>query len=1029
MGPTRVSKWNLLAECLLVLVVALPTFGLLPQATTFVAGATGATWIGSAGRVLSVALLGFYMPLLYVVGRGFAPGSISSKKISIPDFTICGQKFNVIDLYTNVLITGKIGSGKTSVAIWHLMGELFTVFNKSEAEIAADPRLAPLARIGGLCMDIKGEFCEGVLWFAHQAKRNILDEIVIIRPKVRIPVARFTDERGFSFFLSALSVSTGTEFGKFIAQFTRPNGEKFPMDLNLRPQGEREELETELRALELPVPGGPSPLFYIGWRWEGGKLVRVSHTPEFGKLTYVNGPDGRPITIEPPKTLRFVEMNGVDNGLRFNLVNPKLSAAEVAKRLINIGKLIDGGKNSGDNAYWDKSAARTVAMCIEGWRIVKPKQEISGPDIMRIVSHNDALKEIVEGLRDRAQKLEKEAGETKNPIRAKELKDLKRKADDIRKYFVDSWDKLEPKTKSIVDSVIQNMFSEFITDGALQESFCSPTTFKFDDAFNKGTFFCFVAGREYESLAKTMQTALKMQFQSVALERPTAPHMNQTRTVGLVIDECQASAVAGGASGQGDEHFMSLARQSKVINVNATQSDSSLIAVIGKENANVYLQSYGGRVWFQNGDPETNKRAAESCGQIYKERVDLQTKDYEADIMLGYHDSEFEKHPRMIKKEKDFKKVDRFASDDFTSLDVWESVTINMGRKGKKDKVHRQKNFPSAYSSSENRPNVESLLRWYIQAYPEQLAFRVKANSGISMFDHIPGSTATGSTTTAVATPTTQPATAPSAPNAGSPTPAASSSSVPPTQPSTPAPTVPKGPSAQPGGAANGIPDIAPQTTPQVPAPQPTPATPSTAPAAYSGNAANVPKLIPTTKITIRPAADIPGSSKATSPTPEFSPETQAAFDAGKLTLNDLETIRAYYRDPKTNVARVTEAMEQIVHQPLLNPQTTVRELVQSREKDEQGAADRAAQRDGGVFGNSKMAAEANPKLTVRDSLQTAESLDMAAEMNLRQKTHISPAHAKLQEMANETQPIPTSLPPPEAVHQAIKAKLPKVRG
>ncbi len=970
------TKREVLGNLALLVIVALPAYGLLPQAAVYVGALTGVDWLATATNVFGGALFLLFSPVAFATFRlGIRAPGASSVSMKVPDFIICGQKFSIVDLYTNVLITGKIGSGKTSVAIWSLMADLFKVFSREHAVAKKDPFL----KLGGLSLDVKGEFFEAVLWFGHEAKRNVLDDVVIIRPKVRIPVAKFVDERGYFFFLSALQVSTGTEFGKFVARFQRKDNQgPFPMDIANKHQSEREGLEAELREMELDVMGG-DPLCFIGWRREGQNLVRVSHTPEYGKIEYRKDTQGNSIVISPPRSLRYVELIGVDNGLRFNLVNPRLSAAEVSKRLVNIGKLVDGGKSGGDNAYWDKSAARTMAMCIEGWRIVKPNVEISGPDILRMTSQKEAMKEIVEGLREKIENLDRGAAEQKNPVKAKEMLDLKRKCEDIRKYFIDSWDKLEPKTKSIVESVIQNMFGEFITDGNLQESFCSPTTFTFEDCIQKGTFFCFVAGREYEALSKVMATALKTQFQSVMLERPSSAHLDQSRTCALIIDECQANAVAGGSTGSGDEHFMSLARQSKVINVNATQSDASLIAVIGKENADVYLQQYGGRVWFQNGDPTTNKRASELCGQIYKERLDHRLSDYDAEVMFGLKDSD-----KKVKHDKEYKKEDRYPSDSFAALDVWESVTLNMGRKGTKEKVLKQKNIPHSYSGDDNRQNVGTLLRWYIQAYPEQLAAR---RGESAMFDHCDMSVLETVEHHAPSPVVTVPTPAPTPKPTLAPQPVVAPAIKQPVTP--PAGGASSALDAMTGGA------LPPAATPAAaPAAQPAPAAQS-----HKSSPAPVRPLLDRAGITVRGVNQIPDPQKTLADQP-FSEETNAALSAGKISMADLEEIRAFYRDPKTNVMRAAEVIESITREPLVNPQVAARELTISREKEDATAADRTATHRGQVVGNPAIAAAAKPIIEVRAGLQHGESLDLADEVGKAQKSRFKEVGAKVEAVA-----------------------------
>lgn len=979
------SRGELLLKGGLVTGSSIPYVGLIPYGLSRIGELTatsGLDQVGNGVGLTSLALLApFFVSKAGVLFRTLdKPTIYQMKGIQMPTFDICGMTFSEEDLFTNVLITGTIGTGKTSTAIYPLLDQVFMKYCHEAESFEGDPFL----KLGGLSLDVKGEFYEAVLWFGHAARRNIVEDIVVIRPSVYIPVVKFQDpETKRYFYLSALETSKGSEIKRLFTNETDAEGNPLPIDMFSWERDRLEPFEEHLRQKVL-FDVSNRKLFFCGWRWDGDKLVRVARTPMYGKLEYMVDADGNNIVIDPPQTLRYCEVVSVDNGLRYNLVNPRLSAAENAKRLTDIGKLVDAKEGSGDNPYFEKASRRHIAMCIEGWRLVEKKQQISGPDIMRITSQAEECTRFKTQLKALKEKLEDDLSKSKKRGEKRELANRARKVKDIEAYFADTWETLEPKTKSITKSVVEQMFGDFLTDSELQESFCSPATFSFEQCIQEGKFFCFVVPSKYEGLAKVMGTTLKSDFQSTMLGRPSTARMNQSRVQLLVIDECHKYAVAGGSSGNGDENFQSLSRQSRVMNVHATQSDASLTSVIGKDKADVYLQSYGGRCWFQNSDPATNERAATMCGKVLKEIEDLQSGDFSMSVFLGA------KEGGKVKRETKIAEKARFPVERFNNLDKWQSITYNKGHKGTVKKALLKQNIPHSYSSPDNKPKVGQLLRWYIQAYVENLAYKqdlqLKNDKTLPaedkpvgwMFDpivpgdnedglHVPAAAGTrvgdnGDIVTGQIAPkpkTTDAATAPNAETSSTNIPIGEVDEKNPPPPSAPK-TTPADPSSTTHGDANEVPPLRTRKTINFP-------TPKFDDAGGPAKPETPTKPTPAGDRKVTPGqpqrADIHDSATT------LPPSIDSAFKNGEITMAQLREVQKFFRDPATGIALATQMFESIKAERIYQPQEHyAEENANSRRKGLGGDPEQlAVGQDGKSGGNPEIATKNAPKLKFRD--------------------------------------------------------------
>ncbi|HZZ59000.1 MAG TPA: TraM recognition domain-containing protein, partial [Opitutaceae bacterium] len=495
--------------------------------------------------------------------------------------------------------------------------------------------------LGAFIPEVKGDLVDAAIYLARQAGRDVARDVVILSPASRIPVVRYRDEEGRPWFLSARGGCRGSEAADYFPARRNGSGPEALED----PERCGEALP-EWRSDEIPL-AGRQPRF-VGWRWERGGLRRAGRRSS-GKLL-----------APPPRALWVEAVEYIDNGVHYNLIDPRLPPAEVAERLTRIAALArGGGAHRGENDYFYEQGRKLLGACLTLLRAVGAEQPTL-IDVMRCATQNDVLEPLLEGLGDRHR--------------------------DLAAYFRGEWLRMvaEGKTATVVRSTLSAAFDPFLHDPALAETFCRPSTFSFADAAQHGRIIGFVPGDRYEQLGRSLGTACKMDFQSAMLSRTSRSDLNASRLVAYVADECHKYAAAGSATA-GDPYFMNLSRSNQVANLCATQSYAWLVEVLGRDAANVYISAFGVQFWLQQTDPETCRRAAEICGTLSRERVAT-----EHDLNLGgMIDALHTARPLAIRRRRHEEDAARFRPEDFALLDVGETIGYNKGLPGRTAKARR----------------------------------------------------------------------------------------------------------------------------------------------------------------------------------------------------------------------------------------------------------------------------------------------------------------------------------------------------
>lgn len=669
---------------------------------------------GLAGGV-TAALFGFVAPLYVAKGIELLGRRSATRRHG---FTIAGMHVDYDAMRTSILVTGVTGSSKTAGVLMPALQQLFQIYNEeTDDELSKNE----FQKIGAFIPEVKGDLVDGCIYLAHEAGRCVSRDVLIITPSCRIPVVRYKDERGWRWFLSGRGGAGGSDAGEILPRLHFPAGHHragrlVPNNVFESPS----EMEVVLPDLaKIAVPLCDRRPRFVGWRWEGARLRRVSHTVSRGEHAPLNDAENRPIYAEPPQALTVDGVVYVDNGIHYNLVDPLLPAAEAAERITRLATMSRGSGHRGENDYFYEQGRKIIAACISLHR-ASERAQCTAIDIVRLATQDQRLTAALARLGEKIKLLREEANacrdeDARNDILRRQIMPL----EDLVLFFRDEWQKMvaDGKTANIIKSTISGAFDVFMQDPNLAETFCQPSTFSFEDIVQSGKIIGLVPGDRYEQLGRLLGTACKGDFQSAMLARNSRPDLNSARLALSFTDECHKYIISG-SSTAGDPYFMNLSRSNNVVNFCATQSYAWIIEVIGREAANVYISAFGVQFWLQQTDPETCKRASEICGMVTREKI---TADHNIDFggLLGTLSNG---RGMVVRHRLSNEEKDRYRPEDFAHLNVGDIVAYNKGCEGKVAKVRKGK---SKYIFCTEKPRgvaeVNARVREYYREILENL--------------------------------------------------------------------------------------------------------------------------------------------------------------------------------------------------------------------------------------------------------------------------------------------------------------------
>ena len=187
-------------------------------------------------------------------------------------------------------------------------------------------------------------------------------------------------------------------------------------------------------------------------------------------------------------------------------------------------------------------------------------------------------------------------------------------------FFENEFINLDERTKSILKSEITRITGLFVSNYKISKIFCpsrEEINFKnFNDVINNGKIVVLNMNiAEYKNLSKIIAAYLKLDFQSQVLSNLSKSKNNLNPTI-FMCDEYHEYVTAS------DADFFAQSRESKCINIIATQSYSSILNTIQNESSvKVIIQNLVNKLWLRTDDIYTIESAQKQIGREDKTKI------------------------------------------------------------------------------------------------------------------------------------------------------------------------------------------------------------------------------------------------------------------------------------------------------------------------------------------------------------------------------------------------------------------------
>jgi len=725
------GNWAYAAQAAVTAALAIPGVGVISRmvqpASVWLPGGSAITEVG-----LGLVTVGMGSLILSKVAAQnqwrIAQNKKRSRKMEI---TLGGMTFDEKALFTNLLAFGAIGSGKTASVIYPILDAITGLYKND------DPN-EPDAKWGGFILDVKGDFHAAVIYVMQKHGRDLLEDLVVIRPDNDYYILEFEEVNTRDHFLVSCMGGTSLQECDIVLETATGPENILAQDMSgnkvlLLPSGDREtlssfmfsdrgtfrrpEIHQLLIQLEFNVAG--KSVRWLGWREDkSGKLTRVSHTHQ-RQIVYAKGVKGTQASASKPVKLRYLGVHSINNGLTYNLISKSAASTEAAGRIMSVAE-VTGNSFGSDNAYWSNASEKHIAHCIELFRQVEGPmgRECSVNEIQKFTTNEPYLVNYLSKLKDVIRNKQTMGASDFEIILLRNLED----------YFEGEWMRHDPKTKGNIQSCVTNLFGDITRNEQLLKTFCQPSRFSFEDCLNQGKVYTLVLSA-YPNAQMLIGTGMKLDFQQVVLKRTQAALVNKQRFLMFLADEYQYFITTSGCGGKsgGDEKFLSVARQSRIFNLISTQAKTSLLAVQRDENKiDAFIQCFGSRVFLQNLDEKTNKLAEQNFGQIWAERTDFSGPDLKLTSAFG------EMKSGHVSRRKE--KQNRFDASHFSQMAPFEAVIFNKERPTGKKMV--KANLASTACFFDQKELARAANDYY-QAYIENRAHHLGLGHLFDLKDNI----------------------------------------------------------------------------------------------------------------------------------------------------------------------------------------------------------------------------------------------------------------------------------------------------
>ena len=323
-------------------------------------------------------------------------------------------------------------------------------------------------------------------------------------------------------------------------------------------------------------------------------MLKVIIIYKLNNTVKIHGRENDLITIDLSERIKY---NPLDK--------PNLKASVLANRLKTILLLFSPNNTE---SYWLDKVEQILTECIKLCRLYNDGY-VTFEEIHNLVIIPNYYEEKIEILRDLF------------------LKNKYSKEDSYHllsslNFFEKEYSILDERTKSILKSEITRITNIFLSDYSVKKVFCPPKEeinfYGFEEVLEKGKIVVLNLNiSEYKNLSKLIAAYLKLDFQTEVLNRlSNNSNLDNKRSVCFISDEYHEYVTLSDAS------FFSQSRESKCINIVATQSYTSLLNTLNNQSSvKVIVQNLVNKLWFRSDDILTIEDAQKQIGKEEKERI------------------------------------------------------------------------------------------------------------------------------------------------------------------------------------------------------------------------------------------------------------------------------------------------------------------------------------------------------------------------------------------------------------------------
>jgi hypothetical protein len=570
-------------------------------------------------------------------------------------------------LYTGIACFGAIGSGKTASFIRPVALQLLS--------FAADD---PARRLGGLVLEVKGDFCEQVRDMLRAAGRG--EDYVEISLTTRFrynPLAnRSLSEDALAYAITTLISNiygkgkdpfwpmASTNAMKFFILLHRLLDDYVTLIDVYRTAISPAQLQERLRLA--------AAKYHLVEYVEVPPDAFTAHIGQLGSHKFAQVAQGGPWRAETTFEL-------LDVLKKHNIVhNPITRRADVLDVVAISQEAFT--EHAADLVEFQKAAAGDYRA--------------------------DATHDVVERLKQlripfRTLTVDKAAGDT-DPV-------LQDQMEAVLRWFRGDWTQIDVKLRTSIVEGISVFLSLFDTNPPVKRIFCPPKeTFDpeqnppeqgyplgepfpfFADLIERGKVVALNFPVSLDpTVAKTIGTLMKLDYQRAVLlripkmaaaqaaERAGGPHVHFRPTV-FCVDEYQNFATVG-ETGTGDQNFFSLSRQPRCIAIVATQSVVSLKSALSSDDAyKTLLQTFRTKLFLNTADDTTAEFAMKLCGKEDRLQTSYNVSESSQDAKVSFLDGRTAGGKTSVSTSKSYqvRQLDRFPQAAFYGLKTAQSIAL-----------------------------------------------------------------------------------------------------------------------------------------------------------------------------------------------------------------------------------------------------------------------------------------------------------------------------------------------------------------